>query len=438
MPLLEAFRAYLATLTIPAGPGLIAVSGGADSLALLDLLASTRDAHGLDLAVGHVDHGIHPGSAAVAGRVRLAAIRYGLAFRMERLSLGAGCGETEARRRRYDALARMAPSGLILTGHHRDDQVETVLLRVLSGSGPAGLAGMAARSGRLLRPLLPFSRADLSAHVTGLGVPVWNDPANLDPTHERSWLRTEIVPLLRSRHPELDARVTRLADQAALHRTGWEQVLDALPGLDLREERSAVSVAAGSLTGYHSALARCVILALARRTGLTLGVPGADRVLELARRGRSGSRADLGGGAWAEMAFGRIVLPLTANAVPGPAATIAGNVGEVEWGKWNVRWRTEPAPELVPREGPVSWFVPGTLQLRAWRTGDRIRPLLGTGSKLVVRCLQEAKIPASRRSAWPVVEDASGRPVWVPGVCRGAEHVPPPGTEALRIDVGHT
>ncbi len=81
----------------------------------------------------------------------------------------------------------------------------------------------------------------------------------------------------------------------------------------------------------------------------------------------------------------------------------------------------------------TAWFEPVPLALRAWREGERIRPLRGRGRRLLVRCFQDARIPRSRRAGWPVLESA-GSPVWVPGVCRSDLLLPPPGAEALRVD----
>ncbi len=161
MTLLDDFRRQLPTLHLPAGRALVAVSGGPDSVALLDLLHRTLDLHQLDLVVAHFDHGIHPASARVAEAVRALAASYRLAYEEGRGELGAAAGETLARASRYAWLettrARLG-AALVLTAHHADDQVETVLMRALRGSGPAGLAGMAVRRGTLVRPLLPFRR----------------------------------------------------------------------------------------------------------------------------------------------------------------------------------------------------------------------------------------------------------------------------------------
>src|SRR5512134_99792 len=169
----------------------VAVSGGADSLALLHLLHATREAHRLELVVAHADHGIHPRSAEVARRVENLATALGLPVHVGRLELGPGTGETAARVARHLWLEKIRlASGAdgIALAHHMDDQAETVLLRVLAGSWPAGLAAMARRRGVLLRPLLDFRRSELEAWVQDRGIEAWDDPANRDPAHRRSWI----------------------------------------------------------------------------------------------------------------------------------------------------------------------------------------------------------------------------------------------------------
>src|SRR3954470_1879254 len=197
MPLDDRFREHLASLHLPAGKALVAVSGGPDSVAMLDLLVQARDVHGLHLVVGHLDHGIHPASGRVAEEVRALAQSYRVPVEVGSLNLGSSTGETEARASRYawlETTRNRLGAALILTAHHADDQVETVLMRFLAGSGPAGLAGIAPVRGCLVRPLLPFRRVELTAYLRQRGLSAWVDPANADPRHLRSWIRTEVFP----------------------------------------------------------------------------------------------------------------------------------------------------------------------------------------------------------------------------------------------------
>ncbi len=243
MSLIEQFCRQIASLPLPPGRALVAVSGGPDSVALLDLLVRCRDAHGLDLVVAHVDHGIHPDSGRVAEQVRALAMSYGLTAEIGRLELGPEAGETAARAGRYAWLeeARLrAGAGVIFTAHHADDQVETVLMRVLAGSGPAGLAGMASVRGEVVRPLLSFPRAELLRHLEETGLQSWDDPANSDHRHLRSWLRTQLLPMLRRRLPDVDSKIQRISSQAGRDRAAWDSVLDALQDLDFAADSEGI------------------------------------------------------------------------------------------------------------------------------------------------------------------------------------------------------
>lgn len=170
----------------PAGTAVAcAVSGGADSLAMLALAVEA----GLAVTAIHVDHDLRAGSAAEADVVAAAAVRFGAAFRSERIDVPAGPNlEARARAARYAVL----PPG-VLTGHTADDQAETVLLNVLRGAGLEGLAGIR-RDGR--RPLLDLRRHETEALCAALALQPVRDPSNDDPAFRRNRVRHELVPLL--------------------------------------------------------------------------------------------------------------------------------------------------------------------------------------------------------------------------------------------------
>jgi tRNA(Ile)-lysidine synthase len=440
MTLLEPFAAHLAALRLSPARALVAVSGGPDSVVLLHLLVATRAQHGLELVVAHFDHGIHPASAAVATAVRALAARYGLPYEEGRGGLGAGAGETGARAARYawlEATRFQLGADLVITAHHADDQVETVLMRALKGSGPAGLAGMTARRGVLVRPLLPFRRAAILRYLRAEDLAAWGDPANQDPRHLRSWLRGDVLPALRARLPRVDEALLALSRQAARGRAAWNSVLDLLPALDFRLEHDGFSVAARTLSGYDSALAESVLMSAARRVGCRLGPARAGRALRLAGGGGSGASVPLGEGWTAELAFDRLMVTRAPPDGDIPTWPLQGAEGEGRWGRWRVRWSREPAPERQERAGLAAWFAPGPLVIRAWSAGERLRPLGGTGRRLLVRCFQDARVPRSRRAGWPVLAGPSGV-VWIPGVSRSDALLPEPGTEAVRVDAEHT
>src|SRR5260370_16270623 len=205
-PLRARGRAHIqpGSLFREAGSGVGAVSGGGDFVALLDLLAAVAPTIGLSLVVAHADHGIALESWKVGKVVQQLADGYRLPFECTELKLGPDTSETEARRALYAWLRevqRRRSATYLVTAHHQDDQIETIVLRALRGSGPAGLAGVAQRGrGGLVRPLLPFTRRELLEYATTRGLPIHDDPANRDPRHLRSWVRAALLALL---HPPL-------------------------------------------------------------------------------------------------------------------------------------------------------------------------------------------------------------------------------------------
>jgi tRNA(Ile)-lysidine synthetase-like protein len=438
MSLRDEFLAHLDSLGLPGGPALVAVSGGLDSVVLLDLLHHTS-ADSRELIVAHADHGIHPDSAVVAARVAALAADLGLRAEIGRLDLGAGTGETAARRARNAWLGMLRErlgAAVVFTAHHADDQVETVLMRVLEGSGPAGLSGMRPVSGALVRPLLRFRRAELARYARERGLDVWMDPANSDPAHLRSWIRCDLLPQVRNRLPRVDERLRRLGAEAARDRQAWDRLLDVLPGLEPRPEESGISVAAAPLAAYDSALAETIIIAAARRAGFPMGAGRAARVRRLAVSGESGREMPLGAGWRAELSFGRLRIVRCREASGAGVLPLEGRSGQVLWGEWRIVWRPEPAPGRQERAGGTAWFSPDALVVRSWVPGEKVRPLAGLGRRLVVRCFQDARVARRTRAEWPVLASAD-RVVWIPGICRSDALLPPAGAEALRVDVEH-
>ncbi len=425
------------------GVALLAVSGGSDSLALLDLLAALAPELELTLAVAHVDHGIASDSDVVARSVKDVCVRYGVPFHVARVHLGRDASETEARVARYGELRRMQQevgAAYLVTAHHRDDQIETVLYRVLRGSGVAGLAGIPARGPRgLVRPLLPYSRAELHqwlverATAQGWVAPIHDDPANRDERHDRAWLRHRVLPPIRSRFgADADRRLARVAHGARRNRAAWSALVRSLPELEFRRTMSGVEVARQTLARYDNVLSEAILRALGREVGCTVGSRSARRLARFVRTGRSGKTLELGRGFEAVLAFDRLAVGRPRTEAPRSGGIIQGRQGTLAWGDWDFQWRTQAAGH-VARSGYATWVCPGTVTVRAVGAGDRLVPLGGVGSRKVRRILMESRIPFRERSDQPVLEQ-NGTILWVPGVCRSDAAVPEAGREAMLIE----
>ena len=325
-PRTDAMRRAFAAVTKGWLPGaLVACSGGHDSTALLLIASRACDVGKLaPFAVAHVDHGARPDSGADAEFV--AALCRQLAAPFVRVTLCLGeqrHDEASLRAARYAALARTASSlGAtgVVTAHTRDDQVETVLMRLLSGSGALAAAGMQPRSmldtasGPLVvaRPLLGVARAQLTDVLRNAGVVPRRDPSNDDVTYRRNALRSLVIPPLAASWPgfergllravELAARDAQVVDQLGID-AATRVVID--DGVDARVEREWVRAAPLAVaTRVLRAAAEWVVPASARRE-LTL-----ERLEALCRAadGRTGSRIELPGGATAEVRRETIVF----------------------------------------------------------------------------------------------------------------------------------
>ncbi|HXV86901.1 MAG TPA: tRNA lysidine(34) synthetase TilS [Gemmatimonadales bacterium] len=430
------------------GLALLAVSGGPDSLALLDLLHRNAAELGLRLMVAHVDHGIAPDSGAVAAEVQRWVARYDVPGWVTALRLGPGTSETRARAARYRALRalqRTQGAAYLVTAHHRDDQVETVLLRVLKGTGMRGLAGIPARGpGGLVRPLLPFGREELADWLrhrypdASLGPAVHHDPANQDPRHERSWVRSHVLPLFRHRLGTVaEGRLLALGSHARAHRRAWAAALHAVPNLQVAVTGGRASVSRSALCALPDPLAQALLEAAAGEAGHALTPRRAARILGAARRAQSGRWVSAGPGWVAEIVFDQLVIrPADQPAgVAGPSPAVRfGETPEgcVVWDAWEVEWRMGAAQPLE-RQSLVTWITPGPGEVRGWRSGERITPLRGRGHRPVRRLLMEARVPRGERPGYPVIS-RHGEAVWLPGVCRGQVALPAAGQVALRIE----
>lgn len=197
----------------------VAVSGGGDSQALLDVLARLRHAFDLELFAHGVDHGLRAEARAELELARALADRHGVPFTTTRVAVARGSNlQARARAARLQALRGAAcrlGGATVATAHHADDRAETVLIRLLRGSGPRGLAVLPPRAGDLMRPLIRARREAIRAHLSRHGIPFASDPSNADPRFLRVRVRHELLPLLESLSPHVVDHLTALADQLA-------------------------------------------------------------------------------------------------------------------------------------------------------------------------------------------------------------------------------
>src|SRR4051812_38113107 len=313
----------------PGKPLLVLLSGGADSVCLLDLALSL----GADVSALHCNYGLR--ESADEDEAFCRELFPSVIVEQVRLPAGKNL-QAAARDARY-ALAEQHAVGDYVTGHTLSDQAETVLMRLCSSPGRRGLLGMAPRHGRLIRPLLNMTRAETEEHCRVAGLKWRTDPSNFDPRFTRARVRHELLPLLERIAPGAERTI---AATAALLRDEAE-ALDAL----LPETDSLAEIAA-----LPRALGRLVLRRLA-------GAPVRGEEL-LAYDGRGGTLTlDVGQGLRAVVEYGRVRFDSGSPAPPPPLSLAAA--GTIRFGEWEVQ-TTAPAT------------------VRSWKPGDRIRTPGGT------------------------------------------------------------
>jgi tRNA(Ile)-lysidine synthase len=222
---------------------LLAVSGGGDSMALLDVLAKLRQKLGFELVAAGVDHGLREGAALELELARAHAARLGVGFLTLQAEVEAGSNlQARARDARYRILYAVQAeqeADLLATAHHANDRAETVLLRLLRGAGPRGLAVLPPRHGQLIRPMIRATKADVLLHLARHKVPFAEDPSNQQRRFLRVRVRKELLPLLVDLSPGIVEHLTALSDQllaSGVERPAW----GVEPGLVLGRRQLAL------------------------------------------------------------------------------------------------------------------------------------------------------------------------------------------------------
>jgi tRNA(Ile)-lysidine synthase len=408
----------------------VAFSGGADSTALLAALAQLPRPP-LRLRALHVDHGLQPHSRRWSAHCRRIARALAVPLTVRRARIVRRRGESPeaaARAARYRLLAAaLAPGEAVLTAHHQDDQLETVLLQLLRGAGIAGLAAMPEvvpfAPGVLLRPLLPLAHAQLVAFVSAAGLKWIEDESNSAPGFDRSYLRTRVLPAVRARWPAAAVTVARSARHAAEARL----LLDALGAADAERASCGEMLSAKVLRRLPLARRRNALRYWISSAGYL--PPPASRLEQIATALLAAREDAQPLVAWQGARVRReadlLALQRTTPAEE-PTAGAAGSVraaaaarsaapaAPLEEVIWN--WRDRPACVLpgafgtlaleVDARGPIDLEALGpSLRLRSRRGGERLRPVRGGPRRALKSLLQEAHVPLERRAHLPLIFD---------------------------------
>jgi len=417
---------------------IVAVSGGADSVALLRVLSQLKNKYGFPLYVVHVHHGIRRAAERDATFTETLAAELEVPCRIRRIDAPAYAAEQKktleeaAREERYRVL-REEKEALsckwIAVAHHADDQAETVLMRMLRGTGIRGMRGMLPVNGDVIRPLLSVRRTEIEEYLAECGVEYVTDETNFTEEHMRNVIRLRLLPEMEKNDPGIVERLNRLAGDSQIIYGDMEKKLAmAAEKLELREEIEPLAKVSFSVEAARKVPAVYLYELLLGIFGRLSGsrkdfgrVHAAD-VAGLMEK-ETGKRISLPGGLVARRSYDRIIIEMLI-----PQKVFETNFKrEIETAGSEHRYRWHLTVEILSREA-ISEIskkrytkmidygtIKNSLFLRTPLPGDRLAVYPDGRTKKLGRFFTDSRIDANRRGSWPVVADGS-EIVWAIGL----------------------
>jgi len=406
----------------------VAVSGGPDSVCLLHVLRELAPHLGVTVAaVAHFNHKLRGEAAEEDERfVGAMAAEMGVPFHRAEAEVSASAGNLEqaarrARRGFFFELMRGGVADRVALGHTRDDQAETVLFRLLRGSGLAGLAGIyPVTADGFVRPLIDSTRNEVEGFLRSRGIPSRFDATNRDPRFARNRIRHGLLPKLRDEwNPNIVDTLANLADLAREEERFWKTQIDRIAGDTFVAGNPGLELAAAALAALPKAAARRLVRhAIAQVKGdlRRIEFSHIEQVLVLASANAGEGKIRLPG-IDVIRSFDRLRMEAIAPqlpvetvpvAVPGRYPAPDGNT-QVCFEVTESKRTTDMCANL---KGELSWQrIPAPLELRGWRPGDHYRPVGQSRDKKVQEMFQRARVPFWQRRFWPIVT-SGGKILW--------------------------
>lgn len=415
---------------------LLALSGGLDSMVLLHLLASLRQKAGFCLKVAHVHHGLQAQADewAVFCQAQAAALQVDFQLCRVQLADPARNIEQQARTLRYQALAELlTPDTVLMTAHHADDQLETVLLALKRGSGLHGLAAIAAQKPvagtQLVRPLLSFSRTELEQYAQAQQLAFVTDPSNQDDSFDRNFLRQHVLPLLQQRFPAISqttARSCQLLQQSLEYQQ--QQLATELTQV-LRHDQLDLTRLAQLDNPARDLLLRHFL----SRYDLT---PSAEQTREFVQcflLAKTDAQPQLQWGDWQLRRFDGLLYLLDQKAQqqaaepPAEGALLMPEL-PLNWQHWQFLWNSDAkAPDATWSSLPLAVPLAAQLRLTTGQLNQRFAAVGNVHSKALKDWCKQWKVPPWRRGSMPfIIAGQQNTVVAVPGFashCTAAQAV---------------
>ncbi len=405
----------------------VAVSGGVDSVALLDLLNQLQPIWGWRLAVAHLDHKTRPDSSEAAELTSQLADKYNLPFYLGQLD-GSQTSEAALRKKRYEYLESVAggvKADYIVTAHHLDDRLETSIFNTIRGADRHGMTALRPLRGRVARPLLPFSKGQISTYALIKELPYQEDSSNTDVSYSRNFVRHVVLPhateLMPDFRGEYTSRLDRLEALNTKIQLGLEQVFDIIK---VRDEAGRIEINRLAYLKLPPMIQLNILAFMSRKlnSGVGLTKKNLDESLKFLFAADTGVKSRPLPGLQLERRYDTFIITLAGfsnKARSSRPSTILSPGGAVTVSDLVLFSRDD----FLPTENEYVFIKPAAVYVRSWQPGDRVNPVGMSGSKKLQDVFVDKKVPRSLRPQWPVVVTKNNEIIWVPGLVRDRKFV---------------
>jgi tRNA(Ile)-lysidine synthetase-like protein len=404
---------------------ILAVSGGADSLVLLHVMAQLQARLHIRLHVATLNHGLRADAADDVAYVQHIAAQLNVPITAETVDVNTLAKvhrmgiEAAGRKARYDFFARVAQqigASTIATAHHADDQSETILMHIIRGAGVQGLSGMQPKVAlpdypalTLVRPLLDVRRLEIEAYCSENQLEPRHDSTNTDTTYLRNELRHVILPRLREINPQLDKSLAQLADIVSVEQDFMQTQYTAhvTPHISTDETASRIRVPRAIFQDWHSALQRRFIIESSSQLGAEATYAHITAAVQTAAQSEVGAVAQLTNGVRLRVGYDEINIELESAPLPDSNYWLIDTdypvavPGQTDCGIWSLEVTSEAQPDTIAR---LQFLQNSNVILRTRQTGDKFQPLgMGGRSKTVKNWMIDCKIPRHLRDRIPLL-----------------------------------